>query len=90
MSWFLAPTVALVEQQQKVVADNIPVSVGMISGASEPNQWKDHALWRKILADHRIMVTTPQVLLDALLHVSRCPVFPCDDAQTIHARAISI
>ncbi|KAH9948839.1 P-loop containing nucleoside triphosphate hydrolase protein [Amylocystis lapponica] len=68
VSWFLAPTVALVEQQRRVIADNIPVSVGMISGSSEPNQWKDKKLWRRILASHRIMVTTPQVLLDALLH----------------------
>ncbi|EMD40161.1 hypothetical protein CERSUDRAFT_112373 [Gelatoporia subvermispora B] len=68
ISWFLAPTVALVEQQREVIASAIPVSVGIISGASEPNQWKDANLWRKIIQTHRIMVTTPQVLLDALHH----------------------
>ncbi|OSD07473.1 P-loop containing nucleoside triphosphate hydrolase protein [Trametes coccinea BRFM310] len=68
VSWFIAPTVALVEQQFGVISTAIPVPVGLVSGASEPNQWKDASLWRRILASHRIMVTTPQVLLDALHH----------------------
>ncbi|RPD62688.1 P-loop containing nucleoside triphosphate hydrolase protein [Lentinus tigrinus ALCF2SS1-7] len=68
VSWFIAPTVALVEQQSEVIKSAIPVSVGQVSGSSEPNQWKDASLWRRILASHRIMVTTPQVLLDALHH----------------------
>ncbi|EIW59400.1 P-loop containing nucleoside triphosphate hydrolase protein [Trametes versicolor FP-101664 SS1] len=68
VSWFIAPTVALVDQQYEVIKTAIPVSVGHVSGASEPNQWKDASLWRRILATHRIMVTTPQVLLDALHH----------------------
>lgn len=68
LSWFIAPTVALVEQQKDVISTYIPVSVGMVSGASEPDQWKDSMLWRRIIETHRIMVTTPQVLLDALRH----------------------
>ncbi|KAI0667772.1 P-loop containing nucleoside triphosphate hydrolase protein [Trametes maxima] len=68
VSWFIAPTVALVEQQYEVIKTAVPVSVGLVSGASEPNQWKDASLWRKILSTHQIMVTTPQVLLDALHH----------------------
>jgi endoribonuclease Dicer len=40
----------------------------MVSGSSEPDQWKDRSLWRQIVDSHRIMVTTPQVLLDALRH----------------------
>ncbi|KAH9851493.1 P-loop containing nucleoside triphosphate hydrolase protein [Lenzites betulinus] len=68
VSWFIAPTVALVEQQYDVIKTAIPVSVGKVSGASEPNQWKDASLWRRILTTHQIMVTTPQVLLDALHH----------------------
>jgi endoribonuclease Dicer len=42
--------------------------VGLISGADEPDQWKDARLWRTVLSTHKIMVTTPQVLLDALRH----------------------
>ncbi|KAJ7158709.1 hypothetical protein C8R46DRAFT_1002374 [Mycena filopes] len=68
ISWFVAPTRALCEQQQAVIKAAIPVSVGLISGALEPEQWKDPALWRSALNTHRIMVTTPQVLLDALHH----------------------
>lgn len=68
VSWFFAPTVALCEQQSTVISQAIPVSVGLISGALEPNQWKDPGLWRGVLERHRIMVTTPQVLLDALRH----------------------
>ena len=68
LSWFFAPTVALCEQQKNVVADHIPVSVGIISGANEPGQWKKAALWERVLQTHRIMISTPQVLLDALRH----------------------
>ncbi|GLB38832.1 putative helicase family. Dicer subfamily protein [Lyophyllum shimeji] len=68
ISWFLAPTVALCEQQRSVIQTSIAVSVGLISGSLEPDQWKDAALWRRVLNTHRIMVTTPQVLLDALRH----------------------
>ncbi|KDQ50543.1 hypothetical protein JAAARDRAFT_582899 [Jaapia argillacea MUCL 33604] len=68
ISWFVAPTVALCEQQRDVISTALPVSVGLISGALEPDQWKDPALWRRVIEDHRIMVTTPQVFLDALRH----------------------
>ena len=68
LAWFIAPTVALVEQQRDVIATQIPVSVGLVSGASDPYQWTDPAMWRKIIDSHRVMVTTPQVLLDALRH----------------------
>ena len=48
MSWFLVPTVALCEQQREVIDSHLPVSVGMITGANEPDQWKDHKLWQHI------------------------------------------
>lgn len=59
---------ALIEQQHKVISDHIPVSVGQVTGASEPDQWKDAKVWRKLIDSHRILVTTPQILLDALHH----------------------
>ncbi|KAF8628764.1 hypothetical protein AX15_003737 [Amanita polypyramis BW_CC] len=68
VSWFLAPTVTLCEQQRAVIEASLPVSVGYISGAMEPTQWKNSVLWQKMLQTHRIMVSTPQVLLDALRH----------------------
>ncbi|KAK0193260.1 hypothetical protein F5146DRAFT_925200 [Armillaria mellea] len=68
ISWFLAPTVALCQQQHSVIEDTIPVSVGLISGSLQPDQWKDASLWQKVIETHRIVVSTPQVLLDALHH----------------------
>ncbi|KAF8878584.1 hypothetical protein CPB84DRAFT_1794024 [Gymnopilus junonius] len=68
ISWFFAPTVALCEQQKSVIETYLPVSVGLVSGSNEPDQWKDAALWERVLRTHRIMVSTPQVFLDALRH----------------------
>lgn len=68
VSWFLVPTVALAQQQQTVIATHVPVPVGLISGVNEPDQWKDPALWRRVLDSYRIIVSTPDVLLNALRH----------------------
>ncbi len=68
MAWFIAPTVVLCEQQRDVISSALPVPVGLVSGALEPKQWKDPALWRGVLDEHRVVVSTPQVLLDALHH----------------------
>ncbi|KAH9978359.1 P-loop containing nucleoside triphosphate hydrolase protein [Russula compacta] len=68
VSWFLVPTVALAQQQRDVIAGHLPVSVGLISGANEPDQWKDPKLWRGVLKTHRVVVTTHDVLLNALRH----------------------
>ena len=56
------------EQQKHVVAAHIPVSVGIVSGANEPDQWKNASLWDRVIRSHRIMISTPQVFLDALRH----------------------
>ncbi|KAI9509470.1 P-loop containing nucleoside triphosphate hydrolase protein [Russula earlei] len=68
VSWFLAPTVALAWQQQAVIAEHLPVVVGFVSGANEPDQWTDTELWRRLLNTHRVIVSTPNVLLNALRH----------------------
>jgi len=60
--------VALCIQQESVLKAHLPVSVGRISGANEPNQWKNATLWGDVLRTHRVMVSTPQVFLDALRH----------------------
>lgn len=56
----------LCEQQKDVIASSLPVSVGLISGSLEPNQWRDHELWRGVIEKNRVIVSTPQVLLDAM------------------------
>ncbi|KAF9476959.1 P-loop containing nucleoside triphosphate hydrolase protein [Pholiota conissans] len=68
LSWFFAPTVALCDQQKAVIEKYLPVSVGIVSGANEPDQWKNATLWQRVLSTHRIVVSTPQVFLDALRH----------------------
>lgn len=68
VAWFLTPTVLLCEQQQDVIAKALPVPVGLISGALEPNSWTDRSLWEGIVRDYRVVVSTPQVLLDAMHH----------------------
>ncbi|KAJ4485529.1 hypothetical protein J3R30DRAFT_3696891 [Lentinula aciculospora] len=69
LSWFLAPTVSLCEQQCNVIKSALPVNVGLISGGAQaPDQWKDATLWKAVVNTHQIMVSTPQVLLDALRH----------------------
>ncbi|KAF7312367.1 hypothetical protein MIND_00250000 [Mycena indigotica] len=68
VAWFLAPTVSLCHQQKEVIQTALPVSVGLISGANEPEHWKDANLWTRVLSTNRIVVSTPQVLLDALRH----------------------
>lgn len=68
MAWFFAPTVALCAQQKAVIQTYLPVSVGLVSGALEPDQWKSAELWERVLSTHRVIVSTPQVFLDALRH----------------------
>ena len=67
VSWFVAPTVALCEQQHDVIQKAIG-SVGLIHGGLEPKQWIDPKLWKNVLKKNRVIVSTPQVLLDALSH----------------------
>ncbi|KAF9264929.1 P-loop containing nucleoside triphosphate hydrolase protein [Marasmius fiardii PR-910] len=68
ISWFFAPTVSLCEQQHMVIDQALPVPVGLITGSKNPDQWKDTNLWRTVLEKYRVVVSTPQVLLDALRH----------------------
>ncbi|KXN86833.1 Dicer-like protein 2 [Leucoagaricus sp. SymC.cos] len=68
VAWFFAPTVALCAQQKAVIQTYLPVSVGLVSGALQPEQWKSAAVWEKVLQTHRVIVSTPQVFLDALRH----------------------
>ncbi|KAL0577504.1 Dicer-like protein 2 [Marasmius crinis-equi] len=68
ISWFFTPTVSLCDQQHRVISEMLPVSVGIITGAKHPDQWKNTEMWQTVLRDHRVVVSTPQVLLDALRH----------------------
>jgi endoribonuclease Dicer len=40
----------------------------IIVGSMEPERWTSQSLWRSVATDHNVIVSTPQVLLDALGH----------------------
>ncbi|KAJ9270498.1 hypothetical protein DTO212C5_3287 [Paecilomyces variotii] len=66
MVWFLAPTVALATQQHAFISDQLPAfQTTLLSGADGVEHWSTQAIWDSILLNIRIVVSTPQVLLDA-------------------------
>lgn len=58
----------LCDQQKHIIKTCIPVPVAQVNGQLQPDQWKDRKMWRSVVDSHRIVVSTPQVLLDALRH----------------------
>ncbi|KAM7472961.1 hypothetical protein LguiA_011144 [Lonicera macranthoides] len=63
---FLAPTVALVEQQAIVIQDSTDFKVGVFCGNS--NGKKSHHEWEKEMERYEVFVMTPQTLLHDLSH----------------------
>ncbi|KAK2047429.1 RNase3 domain-containing protein [Colletotrichum somersetense] len=67
--WFLAPTVSLCAQQFAVLQSQIPeVQVKFLSGDDNVDSWSDQRTWDEVLHNVRIVVSTYQILLDALSH----------------------
>ncbi|KAL0940927.1 dicer-like protein 2 [Colletotrichum truncatum] len=67
--WFLAPTVSLCAQQFEVLKSQIPsVQIKFLSGDDNVDSWSDQSLWDAVLLNVRVVVSTYQVLLDALSH----------------------
>jgi ERCC4-related helicase len=67
--WFLATTVALCTQQFRVIRSQIPgVQIKMLSGSDNVDTWSDVLTWNRFLMNVSIVVSTHQVLLDALSH----------------------
>ncbi|XP_050382683.1 dicer-like protein 4 isoform X2 [Argentina anserina] len=63
---FLAPTVALVQQQARVIEDSLDLKVGTYCGSSK--QLKTHQDWEKEIEQYEVLVMTPQILLRNLYH----------------------
>ncbi|XP_031381749.1 LOW QUALITY PROTEIN: dicer-like protein 4 [Punica granatum] len=63
---FLAPTVALGQQQAKVIADSTDFKVSWYSGGSK--RLKSHEEWEKELTTYEVFVMTPMLLLSNLSH----------------------
>lgn len=67
--WFLAPNVSLCAQQFDVLRSQIPeVQAKFLCGADNVDAWSEQRIWDKVLLNVRIVVSTYQVLLDALSH----------------------
>ncbi|KAI0011677.1 hypothetical protein F4779DRAFT_571644 [Xylariaceae sp. FL0662B] len=67
--WFLTPTVVLAEQQFRVLRSQIPaVQIKLLIGADNVHTWTETRIWDDYLRNVRIMVSTYQVLLDAITH----------------------
>ncbi|CAL3972823.1 unnamed protein product [Diplocarpon coronariae] len=67
--WFLAPTVALSAQQFAYISSQITsVQCKFMSGADGVDRWTDQSHWDAVLKNIKIVVSTYQILLDALVH----------------------
>ncbi|KAI8965038.1 hypothetical protein F5Y11DRAFT_314461 [Daldinia sp. FL1419] len=67
--WFLAPTVALCEQQARVLKSQIPaVQIKTLIGADGVETWTNVRIWDDYLRNVRIVTSTYQILLDAVSH----------------------
>lgn len=84
--WFLAPTVTLCEQQYEVFKSNLPgYGIQMLSGQDNVDHWTDQIVWETVLLNVRIVVSTHQVLYDALAHafvsISRLALLVFDEGK---------
>ncbi|CAJ2511602.1 Uu.00g072270.m01.CDS01 [Anthostomella pinea] len=67
--WFLAPTVALCEQQLRVLQSQIPAAqMKSLSGKDGVDTWSETRIWDDYLKNVHIVVSTYQILLDAVSH----------------------
>jgi ERCC4-related helicase len=66
--WFLAPFVALCEQQYKAISLQFPnVRTKLLLGRDNVHRWSSQ-YWNAALFEVRIVVSTHAVLADALRH----------------------
>ncbi|CAK9179472.1 unnamed protein product [Ilex paraguariensis] len=63
---FLAPTVALVQQQAKVIQDSIDFKVEAYCGGLK--RLRSHHDWEKEMEQYEVLVMTPEILLRNLSH----------------------
>ncbi|KAK4146464.1 uncharacterized protein C8A04DRAFT_9801 [Dichotomopilus funicola] len=70
IAWFLAPTVALAEQQYEAIRAQIPgVQSKLIRGCDNVDAWSTKpGVWDAVLFNTRIVVSTYQILSDAVAH----------------------
>lgn len=67
LAWFLAPTVDLCTQQHDLLKSEIPaVQIKLLQGNDGVDKWKDQRIWDCIFNNAWVIVSTPQILYDAL------------------------
>lgn len=67
--WFIAPTVQLCNQQHDVLKTQIPaVQSKLLRGEDNIESWSNQETWDMALLNVRLVVSTPQILLDAMTH----------------------
>lgn len=93
--WFLAPTVSLCEQQYKVISSQIPaVRSRTITGLDKVDLWTDQNIWDAALHDVRIVISTHQVLADALGHgfvrMSRLALIVYDEGMNLSVQGFKV
>jgi ERCC4-related helicase len=76
----------LCEQQYDVFKTNLPgYSIQLLSGKDNVDHWTEQAVWDAVLLNVRIVLSTHQVLLDALTHafvkISRLALLIFDEAH---------
>lgn len=62
---FLVNTVCLAKQQAESIADLVPFKVRLLCGEQNVDLWKEKE-WIEVLEDNQILVSTAQVILDAI------------------------
>ncbi|MCJ1280825.1 Dicer-like protein 2 [Xylographa opegraphella] len=67
--WFLCPTVVLAQQQYEYFGQNLRcVQIRILTGNDGVDRWGEKQIWDNVLKDIKLVVSTYQVLLDALVH----------------------
>lgn len=90
MVWFLAPTVALCTQQHDAILAQLPAArTRLLIGSDNLDCWEDK-IWKAVLTDVQIVVSTHAILLDALGHgyvpMSRLALLVFDEGEFTSGR----
>ncbi|MCJ1379666.1 Dicer-like protein 2 [Xylographa soralifera] len=67
--WFLCPTVVLAQQQYDYFEKHLRcVQIRILTGNDGVDRWGEKQIWDDVLKDINLVVSTYQILLDALVH----------------------
>ena len=84
--WFLAPSVALAQQQHTYLTTQLPAhQFRIITSLDNVDHWSTQAIWDAALWNMEVVISTPQPLLDTLSHgflrMSRLSLLVFDEAH---------